>query len=137
MSYLEENTNSNSANRDRLNFSFSNRKMSNGENITNSEGKSSSKKKGKSNKIMNEKKSILNEKAQIKTPQSQTSKIKKGVAVNFLNIRVIDLFRLEQMKTIFQVSNIYYYKKKKQMRRYKKIMNKHQQIQISSTIIKT
>jgi hypothetical protein len=86
MSNREENPYSNSTNNDRSSFFFSNRKMTNGEFSNLNEGKSSSKKKGKSSKVFVEKKSILNDKAQIKTPQSQTSKIKKGVAVIYVII---------------------------------------------------
>jgi hypothetical protein len=120
MSNREENHHLNPTSSDRSSFFFSNRKMPNGEQSTLTEGKSSSKKKGKSSKIFVEKKSVLNDKSQIKTPQSQTSKVKKGVAVIFNNIREIGLFLLDRMKRIFLVFSTCYSKKKKPVRRHKK-----------------
>lgn len=65
-------------------FSFSNTKNR----INTAGGKnSSSKKGGKTSKVYFQKPADINEKAQIKTPQSQAARTKKGVAVNklFLN----------------------------------------------------
>jgi hypothetical protein len=63
-------------------FSFSNTKNR----INNTAGgkNSSSKKGGKSSKVFFQKPAEINEKAQIKTPQSQAARTRKGVAVRKL-----------------------------------------------------
>jgi uncharacterized Zn-finger protein len=62
-------------------FSFSNTKNRISNN-THTGKNSSSKKKGKPSKIyLDKKQNEINEKAQIKTPQSQTSRLRRGLAV--------------------------------------------------------
>ena len=81
MSNREEEHNSIRENIEGHSFSFSNTKNRISNN-TQTGKNSSSKKKGKLSKIyLDKKQNEINEKAQIKTPQSQTSRLRKGLAV--------------------------------------------------------